>query len=75
MKKLHRADLYMWRGSLPDAKKEIDAARAIDPANPAIDAAMERLLAANDDDDFDRRVRPEQRASGSRFRGGGGRGR
>lgn len=74
---IHRADLYMWRGSLPDAKKAIEAARAIDPTNPAIDAAMERLLAADDDDDWDRRVRPEHRASGSRFggRAGGGRGR
>lgn len=72
---IHRADLYMWRGSLPDAKKAIDAARALDPKNPAIDAAMERLLAADDDDDFERRVRPEQRQSGNRFRGGGGRGR
>jgi tetratricopeptide (TPR) repeat protein len=72
---IHRADLYIWRGSLPDAKKEIDAARAINPGDPSIDAAMERLLAADDDDDFDSRVRPEQRASGSRFGGrGGGRG-
>jgi hypothetical protein len=76
--RIHRADLYIWRGSLPNAKKELDAARALDPSNPAIDAAMERLLAADDDDDFDSRVRPEQRANGSRFGGrggGGGRGR
>jgi tetratricopeptide (TPR) repeat protein len=75
--RIHRADLYIWRGSLPNAKKEIDAARALDPNDPSIDSAMERLLAADDDDDFDRRVHPEQRQNGSRFggRGGGGRGR
>ena len=74
--RIHRADLYMWRGSLPNAKKEIDAARALDPNDPSIDAAMERLLAADDDDDFEQRVRPEQHRNGSRFggRGGGGRG-
>jgi len=74
--RIQRADLYIWRGSLPNAKKELDAAKAIDPMNPAIASAMERLMAANDDDDpLERRETRERRqAGGSRF-GGGGRGR
>jgi tetratricopeptide (TPR) repeat protein len=74
--RIQRADLYMWRGSIPNAKKEIDAAKAIDPTNPAISSAMERLMAANDDDDpLERReLRERRQAGGSRF-GGGGRGR
>jgi tetratricopeptide (TPR) repeat protein len=72
--RIHRADLYMWRGSLSDAKKELDAAKAIDPTDPSINSALERLLAANDDDDFENRLRPVQHGGGTRF-GGGGRGR
>lgn len=71
---IHRADLYMWRGSLPNAKKEIQAARELDPTNPEIAAAEARLLAADDDDTFESREYRQQRESGSRFpnRGGGG---
>jgi hypothetical protein len=65
---IHRADLYMWRGSLPNAKEEIDAARKLDPANPEIDAAMQRLLDANDEDTYD------VRRAGGRFGGRGGSG-
>jgi tetratricopeptide (TPR) repeat protein len=79
--RIHRADIYMWRGSLNDAKKELDEARKLDPTNPEIDAASERLLAADDDDTFETRYLRERRLSGNRFppsvspRGGGGRGR
>jgi tetratricopeptide (TPR) repeat protein len=78
---IHRADLYMWRGSLPNAKKEIEAARELDPTNPEIEAAMTRLLDSDDDDTFETRYLRERRQNGSRFpsqlpsRGGGGRGR
>jgi hypothetical protein len=74
---IHRADLYLWRGSIPNAKKELEAARALDPNNAEIDAASARLLDADDDDTFEARYLRERRQSGSRFptatpRGGGG---
>jgi tetratricopeptide (TPR) repeat protein len=75
---IHRSDLYIWRGSLPNAKKELEAARAIDPSNPEIQAAMERVLAADDDDALELRYLRERRQTGTRFSGsraGGGRGR
>jgi hypothetical protein len=81
--RIHRADIFMWRGSLPDAKKELDAARLLDPTNPDIDSAAERMLAADDDDTFETRYLRDRRTSGNRFpgapgptpHGGGGRGR
>ena len=78
--RIQRADLYIWRGSLPNAKKELDAAKAIDPMNPSIASAMERLMSANSDDDdplIRRDVRDQRQSGGSRFSrgGGGGRGR
>jgi len=64
---VHRADLYIWRGSLPNAKKEIDAARKLVPSSPDIEAAMQRLLAAEEDDDtLETRYLRERRQSGSR---------
>lgn len=74
--RIHRADLYIWRGSLPNAKKELDAARKLVPSSPDIDAAMQRLLAADEDDPQELRYLRERRQSGSRFggrAGGGGR--
>lgn len=73
--RIHRSDLYIWRGSLPNAKKELDAARKLDASNPEIDAAAQRLLAADEDDPQELRYLRERRESGSRFggvRGGGG---
>ena len=77
---IHRCDLYIWRGSLPNAKKELDEARKLDPSNPAIDSANERILAADDDDALELRYLRERRQNGNRFptpharggRGGGG---
>lgn len=71
---VHRADLYIWRGSLPNAKKELDAASKLDPSNPDIASAMQRLLAADEDDPLELRWLRERRETGSRF-GRGGRGR
>jgi len=64
---IHRADLYMWRGSLPNAKKEIEAARELDPTSPEIEAAATRLLDADDDDTFETRYLRERRQNGNRF--------
>jgi tetratricopeptide (TPR) repeat protein len=68
--RIHRADLYIWRGSLPNAKKELDKARELDPSNPEIDAANERLVAADDDDALELRWLRDRRQSGQRFNRG-----
>lgn len=77
--RVHRADVYIWRGSLVNAKKELDAARKLVPSSPEIDAAAQRLLAADEDDPQELRYLRERRETGSRFGGraggGGGRGR
>lgn len=74
---VHRSDLYVWRGSIPNAQKELEAARKLVPSSPEIDAAAQRILAAEEEDDtFETRYLRERRQSGSRFptatpRGGG----
>jgi hypothetical protein len=71
---LHRADLYLYRGAVNDAKREVEAARALDPQNADVVAAAVRV--AHHDADVDvseQRWRRARAAAGSgRFSGGRG---
>ncbi len=67
---LSRADIYTWRGSLNNARKEIEKARKLDPENPDIFAAEQRIDDRNDQDALELSWQRNRR-EGMRFRGGG----
>ncbi len=76
---LRRADIYIWRGSIPNAKKEIDAARQLDPDNPDITATEARAEQREEQDALELRWTRNRRqgmrfARGNVARGGGARG-
>src|SRR5262245_21534856 len=76
--RLHRAEIYLWRSSLNQARDEVKAAMALDPQNPDILTALSRIDDAQSDDDWGLRWRRGGAAGGGRFgggRGGGGGGR
>lgn len=67
---LRRADIYTWRSSTSNARKEIEAARKLDPDNPAIAEAEARADQQDDQDVLDLRWTRNRRED-TRFRGGG----
>ena len=67
---VHRADIYTWRGSTNNARKEIEKARKLDPDNPDVTAAEERI-ADRDNQDALELSWQRNRREGMRFRGGG----
>lgn len=74
--RLHRADIFTWRGALNQAEREVEAARAIDPASPDVAAAAKRIEDRGEDDKWGLHWQRERRSSlmgqgGSRFGAGG----
>ncbi|MDJ0975945.1 MAG: hypothetical protein QNJ98_15915 [Planctomycetota bacterium] len=76
---IHRADIYAGRPSIPNAKKELEAARKLDPDNPNIDMAAQRIEDREEEDRWEIRWRRQRAAGEGRFgrrgRVGVGRGR
>jgi tetratricopeptide (TPR) repeat protein len=73
---LHRSDIYVWRGSLKQARDEVKEAMALDTNNLDAISALQRISDAQSDDTWGIRWRRGAAAPGSRFaggRGGGGR--
>ncbi len=74
---VHRADIYTWRGSVKQAREELDEARKIAPDDPSIEAAAESAAERESAGDLDVYWQRNRRA-GMRFRSGtlarGGRG-
>jgi len=66
---VNRADIYIWRGAVNTAEKELDKAREIDPDDPSIEAAAERAEDRNDQDALELRWQRNRR-EGMRFRSG-----
>ena len=72
---LHRAELYVWRGSLPQAKAEIEKVEKLDPGNPeasALEARIAEIEEDNSDEQRWRRDGPGDSRFGGRRGGGGG---
>lgn len=74
---IHRADIYVWRGSTKKAQQELAKARDLDPGNPDIEAAEQRIDDRNSQDALALGWQRNRRAgmrfrSGSVARGGGG---
>jgi hypothetical protein len=75
---LHRAEMYVWRGSHPQAKAEIEKVEALDPGNSAADALAARIAEVDEQNSEEQRWRRGGTGDsrfGGRRGGGGGRGR
>jgi tetratricopeptide (TPR) repeat protein len=66
---VQRADIYVWRGSTKNAEKELQKARELDPGNPDIEAAAQRI-ADRDNQDALELGWQRNRREGMRFRSG-----
>ena len=74
---LHRAELYVWRGSLPQAKAELEKIEKLEPGNAQASAMEERIADIEEDNSDEQRYRrdgPGDSRFGGRRGGGGGRG-
>lgn len=74
---VRRADIYVWRGSTSKAQKELAKARDLDPDNPDIAVAEQRVDDRDNQDALELGWQRNRRAgmrfrSGSVARGGGG---
>lgn len=67
---LMRAEVEAWRGSTSRSRREIEAARKLDPDNPRI-TATEEAIANREDSDALELQWTRSRRQGHRFRGGG----
>jgi hypothetical protein len=70
---LHRAEMFFWRGSFPQAKGEIAKVEALEPGNPDAAALADRIEEAEKDLNDEQRWRRGGYGGESRF-GKGGRG-
>ena len=68
--RIQRSDIYVWRQSTTNARRELDEARKLDPDNPDIASAEQRIDSQDDQNALDLRWQRNRR-EGMRFRGGG----
>lgn len=76
---LHKAEMYVWRGSLPQAKAELARVNKLDPGNTDAMALGDRIVDTetdlNDEQRWRRGGAGDSRFGGRRGGGGGGGGR
>ena len=75
---LHKAEMYFWRGSLPNAKEELEKLEKLDPGNADAASLTDRIADTEQDNSDEQRWRRDNIGGESRFggrRGGGGGGR
>ena len=72
---LHRAEMFVWRGSLPQAKAEIEKVRKLEPGNTDAEALLDRIQdteeSLNDEQRWRRGGIGDSRFGGRRGGGGG----
>lgn len=74
---VHRAEMFLWRGSTAQAKEQLEKASKLVPGDPSIDEVAERIARyeedQNDDDRWRRGSKGDSRFGGRRGAAGGGR--